>query len=221
MFRRVMTVLMWAMAQVSAATPEALSLASKTEDEFDASFSWEANGLVASVSARGVLALSGLATAKRQRPTQFPLDKDEWISRLMVIERGDSVFFAFDTESGGYGRGVLCRVATKSGAIHWCRNVPGYNIFAAIANDGAIFVGAIGLLARVDPKTGIFRWKQSGLYSKDKTFNIFCAPEEQGEWISMYGTAGVPSSIGKRIVLNRQSGKIISITEAKLSGGCR
>lgn len=220
MLRLVVTLLAMAIAQASSAAAEAFSLANKSGDEWDGSFSWEANGLAASVSAKGVLTVSGPATTQPQRPTKFPLEKNEWISRLLAIERGESLFLAFDTDDGDSGRGVLCRVTIKSGSIRWCRNVPGFNTFGAIANDGAVFVGAIGFLARVDPKTGAFRWKQSGLYTKDKTFNIFCAPEEESGRISMYGTTGVPSTIGKRVVLDRQSGKIISITEAELPGGC-
>lgn len=206
--------------QLSAAAPETFSLANKSGDELDAEFRWEANGLAASVNANGMLTLNGSMVDQQQRHTKLPLENREWISRLSALERGESLFLAFDTDDGDSGRGMLCRVTTKLRSIRWCRDIPGFNISAAIAYDGAIFVGAIGFLGRVDTKAGTFLWKQSGLYANDKTFNIFCALEEAGERISWFGTTGTPASIGKRVVLDRRTEKINSITDAELLGGC-
>jgi hypothetical protein len=219
MLRLTVLLLAMAIAQATVAAPAAFGLASKTGDEWGGTFRWEANGLTASVSAAGALKLSG-TVVDQQRPVRFPLEKTEWISRLSLLQREESLFLAFDTDDGDSGRGVLCRIAIKSSSILWCRSVPGFNMFGAIAHDGAIFVGAIGFLGRIDPKSGRFLWKHPGLYNKDKTFNIFCAPEEEGGRISMYGTTGVPSTTGKRVTLDRQTGRIISITEAELPGGC-
>jgi hypothetical protein len=149
------------------------------------------------------------------RLIRLPLDG---ITSLYVRELGADVLLAFENDIGGDGSGMLCRMATKSAFIRWCRPIRGFNIFASLSSDGSIFVGAIGLVARIDAKTGKIIWQQSGLYKRDNTFLTFCAAEEDEGVVSMIGANG--GRAGKRITLNRHTGQILSISE-KTPGDCR
>jgi hypothetical protein len=206
----------------SAAALAAFERPSATRDKVHGgSFGWELSQKKMVVSEDGLLEISSEAPGQGGKRIQLPLEMDEGITNLFVRERGADVFLALDASVGGSGRGMLCRIATRSASIRWCRPIRGFNIFAAMGNDDAIFVGAIGFVGRVDPTTGRIIWQQSGLYKKDQTFNVFCAAEEDGNVVSMFGTSGGSfPSVGKRIRLDSKTGEILSIS-AEVPGRCR
>lgn len=216
MFKRLVILLAAVFPQLSPAAAVA-EPALRTGDERNASFSWRGGERSLRVSASGRLAF-GDATRKEPQQLMLPIRNQEWITRLSVLTIGDDVLIAADTEAGDTGRGLLCRLAARPAGLRWCTALPGFNVFAATGREGAIFVGAIGFVGRVDPGTGKLLWQQSGLYARDKAFNIFCALADGEDTVSLQATSGT-SGHTKRIVLDRRSGTIIAIEEA--AGACR
>src|SRR3989338_7662857 len=108
MLRLVIALAAVAISQVSLAAPLAFELASKTGDEWDASFLWGTNEQSILVSANGSLELTGALVTGNRKRLKLPLQSQEWISRLSVLRVGADIFTAFDTDDGDSGRGMLC-----------------------------------------------------------------------------------------------------------------
>lgn len=215
MFKRLVVLFAALFPQLSSAAGAEQAL--KTGDERSASFSWRGGERSLRVSASGRLSV-GDATRKEPRQLTLPIGKQEWITRLSALTIGDDVLIAADTDDGDTGRGLLCRVIARPAGLNWCTPLPGFNVFAATGREGAIFVGAIGFVGRIDPATGTLLWQQSGLYARDKAFNIFCAIEDHDDTVSLQAMAGTGGRT-KRIVLNRRWGTIIAIEDS--AGNCR
>lgn len=191
--------------------------AHKAGDGLDALFSWGDANKGFALSARGVL------TSKMDflKPKlRLPIDKGEWIERLLVRRQENDLMLAFDTSDGDNGRGLICRIKWPLSAVQWCQTIPGFNVHASTGKD-SIYLGAIGFVGRLDPKNGNYLWRHDDLYGKDKTFNIVCPAKEYEATVVFNATTGIRGSVVKQISLGLYTGKIIQTTVIGIGDVCQ
>jgi len=181
-------------------------------EEFGADFCWQAGGDVYAMDAGGK-GSRGSATGSRRVPIALPMEESGHLEHVWYKASDGDLLLLFEASDGNIGRGALCRYQVSSWSQRWCQWISAFNVMAAVAEDGGIYVGGIGFLGKLDGRSGQFLWQQQDLYKKDRAFNIFGVPSEAAEGVSFEATAGTGSISDKRITLDRRSGQVLEIQD--------
>ncbi|MGE0081854.1 MAG: hypothetical protein AB7U81_11210 [Thiohalomonadaceae bacterium] len=184
----------------------------KDGEEFGADFCWQAGGDTYVMDAEGKGSRGGDAASQRTA-IALPMEETEHLEHIWYKTAGGDLLLLFEASDGNIGRGALCRYQISPWTQRWCQWISAFNVVAALSEDGAIYVGGIGFLGKLDGASGKFLWQQQDLYKKDRAFNIFGVPTETADAVSFEATAGVGFVPDKRITLNRKSGEVLEIQE--------
>jgi hypothetical protein len=191
--------------------------AQKLGDEFDAKFSWGYTNYEFSLSAKGILSPE---SQTEERLLQLPIEEIEYIDRLSAQRYDTDLLLAIETSDGDGGRGVICRIKWPQNSILWCQKIPGFNVHAS-SSMGSIYIGAIGILSRLNPNNGKYIWEHSGLYQNDDTLNVVCFSSENDKHVIFDATSGIQGDVAKQITLDRNTGKIIRKSDIGTVSVCR
>jgi hypothetical protein len=180
-------------------------------------YSWNHNGSQLALNEDGTLFEDGKARVRLPRwAGPFP---PAVIGNLSIGGIEGELLIAYDADMGGEGNSYLCRFARNLKSIRWCQTIR-FNFRVSTAAD-AIWVGAIGFIGRIDPKRGRLIWHHPNLYraytASGDSFNVTCPVAEDSATVT-FESEGSNRGSEKRIVLNRASGEIISVTDI---GGTR
>ncbi len=183
-------------------------------------YSWKHNGSQVALYEDGTLFADGKAQVKLPKwAGPFP---PAIISNLSAGELERALLIAYNADMGGEGNSYLCRYARDLSSIRWCQKIM-FNYRASTSVD-AIWVGAIGFIGRIEPKHGRFVWRHQNLYGaytlSGDSFNITCPVTEDSVTVT-FESAGSNRGSEKRIVLNRETGEIISVTDIGGSRVCQ
>ena len=114
------------------------------------------------------------------RVTDFAIEllEGEWIEALSFASyEGDVILFLSVTD-GEYGSSQLVRLDGEALFAEWSNVLPAFNLSIAAIESEAIYVGAIGLVTRIDAESGRFEWLHGNLYDFESGhFNSFMPPE--------------------------------------------
>ncbi len=184
--------------------------ASKEGAEFEGRFCWTGPKGRFVFGARGDISSS----RQKQAVVSLPLEQGEYIELLWVLPHQSSVFVAYETFDGEGGRGAVCRFNENFTRQMWCQKIQGFNVYAGLSDAVELYVASIGFVGRINVKSGAYIWQQHGLYERDEAFNMIGKAEEEANKIKFYASSGMGSG-GKYISLQRDSGKILEIGDAK------
>lgn len=146
--------------------------------------------------------------------TRLPTEKTEMLDWVWVQNHTSGLYVTYEatdrTADGSSGK--VCKFIAPGAMPQWCTHIPAFNIVVSISNTSSFYVAGIGMAARIDLQTGKYLWKVDGLYEKDRAFNSFLIPIEQDADVAFYASAGTKSAQIKRLVLNRNTGSVMSLS---------
>jgi hypothetical protein len=147
------------------------------------------------------------------RSAKLPLGRHETLDALWAHPQGDAVLIAYEStdagEDGVTSHGGLCKYASADARELWCTAIDTFNIVAAAADSGALYIAGVGLAARIDTNTGRYLWKIDDLYVKDRAFNRFKIPTEQDGRVVFTASAGTPHAPLKSLTVQRDTGVVV------------
>ena len=204
---------------ISFGKPVPFESANTTNDSPYPNFYWDDANEGFTLSNSGLLSSKSKSTNPKLK---LPIDKGFWIDGLNV-QRSDSDFIlAIGLTNSEDAGGIICRVKWPQNKVQWCQNIPGFNMHVSSSN-GYLYVGAIGLMSKIDPANGHFIWRHDGLYEKDHSLNIVCLTDENKTTVTFNassGSAGANSAI-EQILLDSNTGKILQTSVVGTGYICR
>lgn len=192
------------------------TLAEQKGYDFQAVFNWSDANAKYLATAKGVLTTGAAATKKELK---LPVSKGSIIERVFFQSYDNDQLLAFETNNGEEAMGYVCRITLVSLKLAWCQHIPGFNVYPMMSNN-ALYVGAIGYVASINPASGKIIWAHDGLYAKDNTFNIVCPALETDTSIAFYATTGIKKLPVKKMTVDRKSGKILETVESQEKAVC-
>jgi len=179
----------------------------KVGDEADALFCGIPSTPIEKVGADGRIHWVG------SRSSRLPLHKTDSLDWVWIHPEETALYVAYEATSRHFdgSNGGVCKFTANGERQLWCKSVAAFNITVAISASGALYVTGIGMVSRIRKSDGRYLWRVSGLYDKDKGFNAFRVPIEEGTAVSFYNNEGQYGFSTRRIVVNRDSGAIVGI----------
>lgn len=99
------------------------------------------------------------------------------------VYHGDPVF-VYETEDGESTASYIVRLDAKTMRKKWETDLGGFNTATGLIHNGYLYQTAIGLVAKLDLKTGKFIWIHNNLYDRAYfSFNSFETPAKDGEHV--------------------------------------
>ena len=178
-------------------------------------FEFESGDFSYRVGANGNGRRARVGKGGRARHFNLRLDGRYFIEGLRyAIHEGD-VLLVCELNDGEAGAGLVARLEQPSMRALWRQEIPAFNVGEPLRDGHALYVTGIGLVGRLDLRTGQYDWLHDGLYDEragaaGKSFNSFEAPELAGETV-LFRDKPVYNPRRKAIVVVRKTGKIIRI----------
>jgi hypothetical protein len=176
----------------------------KSGEEDDAVFCGVSPAPIIKIIANGQIQLANGTHAR------LPLDEPDSLDRVWIYVERNALYVAYETSQPDGSSGGVCRFTSDGQRRLWCTPVPAFNVVAAVSDSGALYVAGIGMIGRIRKTDGRYLWKTSGLYKRHGV-NVFRVPIEEGRQVVFVGGEGLKDSPVKRIVVNRDSGRILSM----------
>ena len=116
------------------------------------------------------------STGGRERPMRLPLPEGGLVEGLYVCAwRGDLVA-VYAVTDGDSGWGHATRLDGRTLAPRWVAPVAGFNVGEPLLTAGHLYVGAIGVVGKLDLDTGKYAWEHHGLYRSVGAYESFLRP---------------------------------------------
>jgi len=181
-------------------------------EEVSGSFSWVSAARKFELDANGTLRSDG---SKNGQSLRLPVPRNWFVESLLVGRFGNDLVLAYQTEFGGDGLSYICRVRGDLDSVHWCQKIPGFNIMVSGSVD-SIWVGAMGFIGRLGPKSGKYVWRHGNLYRAysdhgDSFISVW--PAAEAEATVTFESEGTNRDNKRRMLLDRKSGKILRVTD--------
>jgi hypothetical protein len=155
---------------------------------------------------------SGIRGSGNLKPTKFNLKlaSGDFIESLSFLDFEDNILIlASITDNEGSG-GSLYSLRKTNSQIKWVANIPGFNIGDVTIEDNYAYITAIGVISKLDLRSGKYMWQHTDLYQKNGAFGFFDRPKIQGKTVIFRGISS-DGKAPKNIVVDKISGKIIAI----------
>jgi hypothetical protein len=181
---------------------------SNSDPSRDSIFQFSASGNKYKIKANGL----GVKESGNLKPTKFNLKiaNGDFIESLSFLDFENNILIlASITDNEGSGGSVYSLSKTNS-QVKWVANIPGFNIGDVTIEDNYAYITAIGVVSKLDLRSGKYMWKHTNLYQKNKAFGYFDRPEIQGKTVIFRGSS-TDGDAPKNIVVDKISGKIIAI----------
>lgn len=182
-------------------------------------YSWKRNGAQLTFLEDGTLLANRKVLMKLPREAGF---KPGFAMGGPAIGNvGKDMLVAYITDAGGDVCSYICRMAENLKSAKWCQDIA-MNFQVALGKD-SIWMGGYGQIGRIDPETGKYIWRHTtlaGAYSdKHDSFNIACPIAEDATTVA-FDSDGSNRGTAKKVVLNRVTGEILSVTDIKGGRAC-
>ena len=166
-------------------------------------------------SSRFEISQAGMGQRKTSaQNTEFslPLLEGEWIERLSFVDyQGDVILFVSVTDNGESGGSVVVRLDGETLSPIWSCRIPGFNLSPATIEPGAIYVGAVGLVSRIEPDTGRFEWLHGNLYdSRSGRFNAFEPPDVGSSCVTFRESLAPGMERSEEVQIHKATGERLS-----------
>lgn len=186
-------------------------------DDNNSSFSWEIG------RSSYILHEDGLLQMKQsQRKVRLPLGQGMLGLGLDFVKgiRNDLIL-GYGTDNGDYGTSFVCRVSADLRTVRWCKNIGSINQRFSVSED-SVWIGAVGLAARLNINNGEYIWLLDNLYKIENgndSFNITCPISENETTVTFYGQDSNNRN-NQRLRVDRKSGSIIELTRISDKNAC-
>jgi hypothetical protein len=176
-------------------------------EEWTAEYTWtdEVTGFV--VDARGRMTLS-----RSGKSIRLPVEDGFMIDGLRVAASGSDLYLAYEVLQAGEGFGRACRVSNAS--VQWCETYLSSRLEGAIGKD-VLWLGGVGLIARIDLDSGKPVWQQDQLYGRFSdqrdSFEVVCPISEDKESVTFHSAGSTPGN-ALELRLDRLSGAVSRAT---------
>lgn len=181
----------------------------KGQPEFEpSSFEYSVQGYKYRISGKGRRTRTGGGTATRY--FNLRLAKGDSLQRSIYYAEyeGDLVLIC-EVSDGESGAGFVTRLDGRTLRMKWKRPIPAFNVGPGLIEDNYAYLTAIGFVAKVDLKSGVFVWKHSNLY-RDGDFNSFELPAVEGELV-LFKEVVIYNEPAKTVKIAKRTGRIVSV----------
>ena len=160
-----------------------------------------------SLSAEGVL-----RREKDNKSTIFSLPEKFYIESIHFNTYATRILFTFSISDGDSGSVLVSLFDEDKFSFEWQTELFAFNISPALIHNNAVYLGGIGVIAKISLIDGKIIWHHFGLYEPEtQAYNSFETPIKKNEYI-IFREQKVPdasySGIREIHVLDR-TGKII------------
>lgn len=161
-----------------------------------------------SLSATGLL-----EKPDESRQIQFKLPENIIIETVQFKPLNNKIVFTFQVTDGDSGSTLVSLYNESNHRFEWQTELFAFNTSPALIYNEAIYLGGIGIIAKLDLNTGKIIWQHIGLYEREtQAYNAFVTPKVKDEFI-IFREQKVPGAAYRGVrqikVLDR-TGKIIS-----------
>ncbi|MDT5157365.1 MAG: hypothetical protein QOC99_3420 [Acidobacteriota bacterium] len=179
-------------------------------------FEFELNGFSYHIAANG----NGRRTkGDKTRRFNLQLDGSDYIENIYFSEHAGDLLLVCGVTNGVDGAGFIVRLEQPSMRARWKQHLPSFNVGQPLREDHFLYLTAIGFVGKLDLETGEYAWKHDGLYDTreraSQAFTTFDTPEIKGDTVLFKdGVLFKDKAVynpRKTVVVNKKSGKIISI----------
>ena len=153
-----------------------------------------------------------LVREKDHKSIAFKLPENFYIESVRFKPFTNKIIFTFSISDGDSGSVLVSLFDEDNFSFAWQTELFAFNISPALIHNNSIYLGGIGLIAKINLADGKMIWQHFGLYeSATQAYNSFETPMIQGEYI-IFREQKVPDAnypgIREIQVLDR-TGKII------------
>lgn len=124
---------------------------------------------------------SDYAELRRRRTFQMRMGRGGRLERLYIAEFRDDLLMAYEVTEGDSGLAYVARLDQKARKFRWITPFSGINLGPGLIEDGAAYVTAQNLLAKLDLQTGNFIWQSEVKQKSAPAFSEFHLPEIHDE----------------------------------------
>lgn len=124
---------------------------------------------------------SDFAEMKRRRTFQMKMGGGGRLKRLYIAEFQNDLLMAYEVSDGNSGWAYVARLDQKARKFRWITPFSGINPGPGLIEDGAAYLTAQNLLARLDLQTGDYIWQTEVQQKSAPVFAEFLLPEIKGE----------------------------------------
>jgi hypothetical protein len=137
---------------------------------------------------------NGLLTLPGNKRLQLRLPKDFYVQSLNYDHAADAGLLVLDISDNEVAATLIVLVEPTELKIKWSTKIPAFNASPPLISGQAIYLGAIGTVAKLRLSDGRLLWMQKGLYESDtQAFNSFVRPRKEASTVifteSKVGTA--------------------------------
>jgi hypothetical protein len=186
-------------------------------DHKNAIFTWGIGGKNYTLHENGLLRLS-----QPKRKLRLPLGQGMLGLGLDFVKGiRDDLIIGYGTSDGESGTSFACRVRGDLSAVRWCKNIGMFNQRFSVSDD-SVWVGALGLAARLNINSGKYVWIHRDLYKREDETDAFvttCPVFEDEATVTFYGQ-DTNNRNNKKLKVDRESGSIIEITRIAEKDPC-
>lgn len=149
----------------------------------------------------------------KSRNIDLRFDNGEILERLIyyfIYE--DDLLLICETYFNDGGSGFIARLDGSTLKLKWKRHIPAFNVGQGLIHDGFAYVSAIGIVAKVDLKSGGFAWQHSKLYGQDdQAFNSFEPASINGNTVRFTETEHYSRKLLATIDIEIKTGKVVKV----------
>ncbi len=154
-----------------------------------------------------------VSTASKVEEVRVTLPGQFYIESAKYEAVGNSIVFVFGITDAEEGSSILVFYDKNKNNIIWQIEVGAFNASEPLVGIDAIYIGAIGTIAKVDRNTGSILWIHRNLYERDtQAFNAFVRPTREGHLIKFVESKVSTAKYSgiREIVVDDMSGEILN-----------
>lgn len=150
------------------------------------------------------------------RPFNLRLSRDDHLSRAVYYaEYQGDLLLTCEISDGESGAGFLTRLDGRTLRMKWKRLIDAFNVGQGLIEDGYAYITAIGIIGKVDLRSGAYVWRHSNLYQvgedSDGAFNFFELPVIKGDTVLFRESEIHYRTKVATVQLNKLNGRVIKI----------
>jgi hypothetical protein len=159
------------------------------------------------------LDVAGTLSIPNAEPVQIPLPDQLYIESARAHDKEGTTLLVLEVTDVESSSTVLATLDHKTNKLKWSRELPAFNPSPPLLSKDALYIGAIGLVAKVRLSDGGIVWLHRDLYEQDtQAFNAFQKPRLAGS-VVVFPEDKVPAAkhSGLREVrVDDRTGKLLS-----------
>ena len=126
---------------------------------------------------------SDFAELKRRRTFKMKTEGGR-LERLFVAEFQGDLLMAYEVSNGNSGWAYLARLNQKARTFRWITSITGTNLGPGLIDEGAVYLTAQNLLAKLELQSGDYVWQSEVKQKSAPAFVEFVLPEIHGQRVT-------------------------------------